>query len=117
RQITALYDMAEGLTATVESEFIQDPEAQLVLVEPLIVQIADSTDILTEEFVALCENPSRKKSAKGRVEGALRKIFIALEEYRSRLGMKSKKTLAALANIADPIVEKIRKQAEKVVLI
>ncbi len=47
----------------------------------------------------------------------MRKMFIALEEYRSRVGLKSKKLLAGLANIADPVVEKIRKQIEKIVLI
>src|SRR5665213_397269 len=104
RQITALYDMAEELAATVESELVQDQETQFVLVEPLIVQIAESTDILTEEFIALHEDPSHKKTAKSRIEAALRKVFIALEDYRERLSARSKKTLGALSNIADPIV-------------
>ena len=117
RQITALYDVAEELASTVESEFVQAPEAQLELVEPLINQVADSADILSEEFIDLFENPSRKKSAKGRIESALRKLFMALEEYRNRVGLKSKKTLAALANIADPLVDKLRKQAEKITVI
>lgn len=117
RQVTALYDMAEELAATVECEFEHDPEAQFVLVEPLINQIADSADILSEEYLSVLGNPSRKKSAKSRIESALRKLFLALEEYRNRLGIWGKKTLAALANIADPVVDKIRKQAEKVVII
>ncbi len=117
RQITSLYDMAEELANTVESDFVSNPEAQLALVEPLLTQVADSADVLSEEFINLFENPSRKKSAKGRIESALRKIFMALEEYRNGLGMRSKKMLAALANIADPIVDKIRKQAEKIIII
>jgi len=117
RQITTLYDMAEELASTVESEFTKDPQTQLALVEPLINQVADSADTLTEEFINLFENPSHKKSAKTRIEAALRKIFMALDEYRNRIGLRGKKTLAALANIADPIIDKIRKQVEKITLI
>ena len=117
RDITAFYDMAEELAATVESDFTQNPEAQLALMEPLVTQIADSADILTEEYINVLENPARKKSAKSRIEGALRKIFIALEEYRNKVGIKSKKTLAGIANIADPIIDKVRKQAEKVAVL
>jgi hypothetical protein len=117
KDITTFYDLAEELAATVESEFIQDPDNQLALVEPVISQIADSTDVLAEEFIRVLENPGRKKSAKSRVESALRKIFMALEEYRNRLGLRSKRALAALANIADPVMDKIRKQAEKIIVI
>lgn len=117
RQITGLYDMAEELATTVDSEFDHDPEAQFVLVGPLINQVAESTDVLSEEFLTILENPSRKKSAKSKIEAALRKLFLALEEYRSRLIVAGQKTLVALANIADPVVDKIRKQAEKIILI
>lgn len=117
REVTSLYDMAEELASTVESEFTKDPEAQLVLVEPVITQIADSTDMLAEEFVNVLEKPSRVKSAKSRVEGALRKIFMALEAYRAKAGERGRKTLETLANIADPIVAKIRKQAERIIII
>ncbi len=117
REVTSLYDMAEELASTVESDFTKDPEAQLALVEPLIAQVADSTDVLAEEFVNVLEKPSRVKSAKNRVESALRKIFMALEEYRNKASERGRKTLETLANIADPIVAKLRKQAEKIVLI
>lgn len=117
RQITGLYDLAEELASTVESEFVQDQEAQIALVEPLIAQVAEAADVLSEEYVSLFEVPIRKKSAKGRIEGTLRKLFAAFEEYRARAGSKGKKTLAALANIADPIVDKLRKQVEKITLL
>lgn len=117
QEISSLYDMAEELASTIESEFTKDPDAQLVLLEPLIGQVADSTDALSEEFVNVLEKPARAQSAKGRVESALRKIFMALEEYRKQVGLRTRGTLEGLSNIADPIVEKIRKQAEKIILI
>ena len=117
REVTSLYDMAEELTATVESEFVKNPEAQFALVEPLVTQIADATDILGEAYIAALEYPARKRSLKGKVEAALRKIFMALEEYRTQVGLRSKKTLAALANIADPIVENIFRHAQEILII
>jgi hypothetical protein len=47
----------------------------------------------------------------------MRKIFLALDEYRKQMGLRSKRSLEVIANIADPIVEKIRRQTEKVILI
>ncbi len=111
--LTAIYDLAEDLAATVESKFVKNPEGQLALVEPLINDIADSADILTEEYISILETPSHKKSAKSRVEKALRKIFTALESYRERV----KEAGSAAINIADTIVEKIYKQTEKIMLI
>lgn len=117
RQITGLYDLAEDLASTVESDFVKDKEAQIDLIEPLIAQVAETADILSEEYVSLFEVPIRKKSAKGRIETALRKLFAAFDDYRARTGQQGKKVLGAIANIADPIVEKIRKQVEKITLL
>ena len=117
RDITSMYDMAEELASTVESEFVANPEEQIALVEPLINAIADSTDVLAEEYISVLETPSRKKSASSRVEAALRRMFAALEEYTRQMGQRGSKTLAALVNIADPIVDKIKKQVEKITII
>ena len=50
-EVTSLYDYAEELVATVESQFVQDPNGQLDIVEPLINEIGDATDVLAEEFI------------------------------------------------------------------
>jgi hypothetical protein len=117
REIVAIYDMANELASTSESEFVVDQKAQLDLVEPLIDQVHDAADALTEEYIDLLRHPTRRKSAKGKVEGALRKIFMAIEQYRSRLAAQGARTLGVLANIADPVVEKIRAQSQKIILI
>ena len=117
REIASLYDTAEELANTVESEFAQDPHEQLALVEPLISQVADCADVLSEEFVTVLEKPALAKTSKSRVEGALRKMFIALQEYRERLGLKTQSALEGIANIADPVVAKLRKQVDKIILI
>lgn len=120
QEITVLYDQAEELVATVESDFVKNPEAQLALVEPLINDIGDATDVLTEEFVLVAESKKFKtssKASKARVEGALRKIYVAIGEYKARVKTSGKKIQGAIQNIADPIVAKIQRQLEKVLVI
>ena len=119
-EITTLYDHAEELVATVESQFVKDPEAQLSLVEPLINDIGEATDVLTEEFVLVAESKKFRissKASKKRVEGALRKIYVAISEYKTRVQGNAKKAQNVLQNIADPIVSKIQRQVEKVVAV
>jgi hypothetical protein len=113
--VTALYDQAEELVATVESQFVADPEAQLAIVEPLITEIGDATDVLSEEFILIAENKKGKaaKASKTRIEAALRKIYVAVGDYQARV----KGTRGALKNIADPVVAKIQRTVEKVLAI
>jgi len=118
--ITVLYDYAEELLATVESDFVADPEQQLELLEPLVNDIGDATDVLTEEFINLaeaCKHGIPGSTRRNRVEGAIRKMYIAINQYREKAGAGSKKARQALANIADPIVNKIQRQVEKIVVV
>lgn len=116
--ITALYDYAEELVNTVESQFVQSAEAQLDLVEPLISEIGDATDILSEEFMLIAEGQKQKisgKASKKRIEGAMRKILSALNDYHAQVRGNAKKMQGAIKNIADPIVAKIQRQVDKIV--
>jgi hypothetical protein len=114
--ITELYDLAEELVETVESEFIADPEAQFQLVEPLIEAVGDSADVLTDAF---CEVANKEKSAnvgqKTRIETALRKLYVAIDAYQKSAKRAARKTGQTLMNVADPIVEKIKRQVEVIV--
>jgi hypothetical protein len=104
--IVALYGLADELLATVEHAV--DPTAQLALVEPLVEAIGDSSDMLTDEYIALCEgNPSRTKSAKSRVEGSLRKVYVAMSEFKTRA--------RDAKNAAHAVVKKIKLQLEQVI--
>ncbi len=119
-EITALYDLAEELVATVESDFVSNPGAQLDIVEPLIRDISDASDVLSEEFVFIAEghrskNPGR--ASKTRIEAALRKMYASINDYQLRVRGMGKKAQGAVANIADPIVQKIHRQVEKIVVI
>lgn len=116
-EITTLFDLSEELVATVESQFVANPEDQIAIVEPLIDSVGDAADILTEEFVNVLEKPIKSKNSKSRIESALRKIFMAMDDYRNRVKQKGTRLQNNLWNIADPIVEKLQKQIERVVVI
>lgn len=119
-EITLLYDLAGELVETVESDFVMSPETQWSIVEPLINEIGDATDILTEEYILAAESIKRGipgKASKSRIEGAMRRIYGAINEYRERVKNVTKQAYNALENIADPIVNKIQRQVERVVVI
>lgn len=118
--ITAMYDLAEELIATVESDFVKDPAAQIDIVEPLIKEIGEATDVLSEEFVYLAEGHRQKiqgRASKSRIEAAMRKIFVAMNDYQNRVHAVGKRAQGAIQNIADPIVQKIQRQVDKIVVI
>jgi len=119
-EITKLYDFSEELVATVESELVQDPDAQLDIVEPLISEIGDATDMLAEEFMYIAEskkNKTQSKASKKQIEAGLRKIFTAISDYNARVRDISKKAHGSIMNIADPVVQKIQRQIEEIVVI
>ena len=105
--ITELFALNDELLATVEQA--ENPEAQLALLEPLVEAIGESSDVLTEEYVALCDEvkPARKQSAKSRIEGALRRVYMAVHEFEIR----ARET----KNAALMVVKKIKRQLELVV--
>jgi hypothetical protein len=119
-EVTKLYDFAEELLATVESQFVTDPAGQLDIVEPLISEIGEATDMLSEEFIFIAESKKFKqqsKASKKHIEAALRRVFAALNDYNARVLDVSKKAHGAIQNIADPIVKKIQRQIEEIVVI
>jgi len=82
--------------------------------------MGDAADILTREFILIAESKKNKtanKASKTQIEGALRKIFNALNDYHARVSDVGKKAHGAIMNIADAIVTKIHRQIEKVVVI
>lgn len=116
-EITSLFDITEDLAMTVESQFVSNPDEQIDLVEALIDSVGDSADVLTEEFINVLEKPAKRKNSKSRIEAALRKIFMAMDEYRQRVQERGKRLTNNMWNIADPIVDKLQKHMEKIIVI
>lgn len=111
-EVMDLYGLADELIATVESNLVTNPEAQLNLVEPLVEAIGASADILTEEFIELVgAKANRKTVAKKKIEDALRQLYSAMSDYTA----KSAELANGLSNVADPIVKKLKRQLEVVI--
>lgn len=114
--ITELFAISDDLASTVDNTFIRDHAAQMKLVEPLINTVADAADELSEEFIALCEGKTKKQtSSKSRIETSLRKIYIAMHEYAARVERVGQNAVGNIRNLADPIVEKLKRQMEVIV--
>ncbi len=114
--ITELYNLADELIETVESEYVRDPQEQLALVESLIESVGDSADMLTEDFLAIAGKDKKANARrKSRIEGALRKLYMAMDDYHARVTESGTKLSTSLINIADPIVERIKRQVEVIV--
>jgi len=111
-EVMDLYALADELVGTVESNLVTNPEAQFALIEPLVEAIGTSTDILTEEFITLCDGKANRKTiAKKKIEDALRQVYVAISEYSA----KSAEVMHGVSNIADPIVKKVKRQLEVVI--
>jgi hypothetical protein len=114
-QIAELYDLAEELLSTAENPAVENPESQLDLIEPLVNQLGDSTDVLCEEFIEIAGKKEKSASRKTRVERALRKIYTALDAYQQQASAMTGQAVEGLRNLADPIVEKIKLHVEAVI--
>ena len=103
--ITELYALNDELLATVENA--ANPEEQLALIEALIETIGESADVLTDEYVSLCEGGSNRAHSKTKVEGALRKIYMGIHDVQARARDAKNAALA--------VVKKIKRQLEQVI--
>jgi len=113
-EIVDLFDLAEELIATVESDFCKNQEEQRAVVEPLIEELEASAEILTEEYMYIVENNVARKP-NGKVEGALRRIYTAIDAYHKRAEKAANEAVTGFRNLADPIVKKLVRQLEVVV--
>lgn len=114
-EIMKLYDYAEELVQTIDSEFAESASAQLSLVEPLISQLEESADTLTDEFIQFADGKP-EHSSRGKIEKALRKVYTAIDDYTLKLHGSLKKKSKAFANIADAIILKIKEKMEVIII-
>ena len=84
--IMGFYDLAEKLVDSVEHPEIKDPVSQLDFIEPIVKQLEEATDILSEEyrnFVTTGKKPGIL--AKMKIEKAIKSVNSALIECEKHL--------------------------------
>jgi len=85
-KIAGLYDHAESILKTAYHGSVQDHEAFLAEIEPLVEQIEQSANIIADDFSAIIESGEEPSNAvKRRVNSSLRKILLQIENFRSRV--------------------------------
>lgn len=115
--ITSLYDIADELAETAQDSTVKNPEEHINLLESLISEVAEVSDTLAEEYIHIIQEPVRNKTVKAKVEKALRKMFIALDHYRASMKEVVNETALTVSRLVSPILVKLQKQAEKIMLI
>lgn len=118
QDIVVLYGHADSLASTVESASLKERRAQYKLISPLVEEIELASDTLTEEYMQIAEQGQKPgKSAKTKIEGALRRLFVAIDQYTLRAeeakATLSEKSLAATGKL----VAGLRRQAERITAI
>lgn len=119
-EIEHLYDLAEDFIATAEASEVDHAQTQIALVEPLINEITDATDVLTEEFISLARGArqhSNHTASKTRIESAMRRIYMAMNEYKKRSARVYKKANSRLRDITDQMVDAVQEHVERVIAI
>ncbi|GEM_PF-1060453 len=129
-EITALYDLAEELVETVEGNqsgvvtpddapTLENIQLQVDLLEPLIDEVGDAADVLSEEFLNVVGEQSKAENglSRKRVEAALRKIYTAIDVYQKKAKACADKMSRGASNAAEHIIEKIKRQAESIIAI
>jgi hypothetical protein len=117
-QVESLYDLTATLVDTLESPDVKSIDTQMALVEPLITEITDATDVLTEEFLQVAKGARHNMShtaSKSRIESSLRRIYTALNEYRTRSARAYGQTTSRLREMTDRAVDAIHEQVERVI--
>lgn len=82
-KIVNLYGYAEDIIRAVEREGVTNPEEQLSWVTPLVEQIMDQLDVISEtaaEYLESCEKGSPIASRK--IDSAVRKIVVEMDKFR-----------------------------------
>jgi hypothetical protein len=85
-KIASLYDHAENILKTAYHDSVTDHEAFLAEIEPLVQQIEESANVIAEDFSNIIESGERPTNAvKIRVNSALRRILLQIEEFRAKV--------------------------------
>lgn len=118
RSILALYDVAQELVNTVEHPETVDIDTHLDMIEPIVEGVEESAEVLTTEYAHMTEGAKGAKKIKRKnVEGALRRFFAVIDEFKRKSGDLHGATFVSVTKIVAPLVEKLREAGEQVVAI
>lgn len=84
--IVRLYDHAENLLNFTTHEDVQDHEAFLAEIEPVVKRIEESANTIADDFATIVERGELPNNAmKRRVSSAMRQVLLVINEYRNNI--------------------------------
>ena len=87
--IISFYNLAENLIDSVESQDVTDHVSQLDFIEPIVKQLEESTDILSEEYRNFVETGKKPSFlVKKKIENAIKNLNNSLEICKKNLEKK-----------------------------
>lgn len=120
-EIMKFYDYAEELIDIVESKDIEDPAEQIDIVEPLVLEIEESTEVLAEEYRNFVRQGGNKQPnilSRKRIETAFRNLFLAVQKCKLLSAQKLQGALSLpMTRLSDKlnfVFESVNKQVERV---
>lgn len=118
RQVAELYDMADELIATVLASPKDQQEMHFRVVNPLVEQLEESADVLTQEFINIAEGKAKQSQVpRKRIEASLRKIYMEMSAYKKLVDQVRKPMFDAITKLVSPVVSKVKRHVEKVVAV
>ena len=88
-KIAKLYDNAEKLLEVASHESVVEDDEFIARIEAVVNQIEESANTVSKDFADVVEKGQEPTNAmKRRVSSALRKILLAVEEFRSEVNTK-----------------------------
>lgn len=84
-EIVKFYDLAEVVIDVIENSN-EDTDVQVALAAPVIEQVRESADILTEAYLRFIENGEKLSNHDiKRIENAMRKIFASILNFKKEM--------------------------------
>lgn len=120
QQVTAFYDLADKLIQSVLSSPEDQQEAHFKLVNPIVEQLEESADILTEEFIHIAkgQEAAQGSARRARIETAFRKAYMAMDDYNKQVNaMRQQALFKKMSDSVQPMVDGIKQQIERVISI
>jgi hypothetical protein len=117
--IVGLYDLAERMIDGVHYANPSDAEEYLNLVEPVIQEIEDSTDRLSDLYMEILQEEERREHTHNAIaiESGLRKILINLKEFQKKIAKVESSLRKVAENHLVPIISEIQERVENIVAI
>lgn len=115
QEILVIYDIAEELADTPNHPLARFQDEQVAVVEPLVDEVLDAADDLSQGFCEFVQQPDKGKAANAfNMRGAFQRMFKAVNRTISQIQEVGGEVGENLTATVVPSLEKLVRHTEKV---